>query len=64
MSAKDLKYEAQKPTASNCDGDVWWYETTKGVVIFFDRPGHRSARPGQVLISWAKIRSAVERRDR
>lgn len=42
---------------NQCDKDVWFYETKKGLQVYFDR----SPFPTGILIPWSKILKSADR---
>jgi hypothetical protein len=62
MSAKHLRLKPQ-----HIDDHAWWYEEVNGisVVIEVDAPWPQTGRSTKmVFISWARLRSALTRRDK
>lgn len=62
MSKKHLSRNPHYIRAEDCDGpihpgDVWWYETSKGINIVF--PDRR-----QFYIRWKAIKAALKRKER
>jgi len=59
MTNKDLKNSAHKHKGQD---SFWWYETSKGIEVYFHVPGLPLIP--HATIPWASIKAAVRRKDK